>query len=160
MGIDDHRHRLVRDGLDLGEDSRPGAREHRIDEHNALIADQHDRVAAGPRVPLAQLAAGDEIQVVAHFLKRADAQRFLLLQRSGASRQASNRRKDCDQHHSFHGSPPERLMVPEKGAASMFAPPGPIPHARQRDADCCTRHVVLRTENLIPSRCRRWRRHG
>ena len=75
--IDDHRHRLVGDGLYLGEDSRPSAWEHRIDEHDALVADKHHRVAARPCLALVQLAAGDEIQVIAHLLNRADVQRLL-----------------------------------------------------------------------------------
>ena len=114
MRIDDGRHRLVGHRLDLSENRRTGARQHRVDQHHALVGDEHQRVASGPGAALAEIAAGQEVQVVPQLLDLANRLRLLLQARRshGKPTDRQERNRDC---RSSHVAPPGTAMVTEIG---------------------------------------------
>ncbi len=98
--VDDHRHRLVRDGLDLVEERLAPARVLGIDDHDAGGGDEDGTVST---------AAAHHEQVVFELIDLDHARRGLprgpglgLLQRVDGQGQRTGREQNAEHHLSFH----------------------------------------------------------
>ena len=65
--IDDRRHGLVGDGLDFVQDDLAPSGQLGIDNHHAVIRDEHPGVTAAERVAIRRIGTGDHVQIVFYF---------------------------------------------------------------------------------------------
>ena len=109
MRVDQRRHRLVGERLDLVENRLAPAGVLRIDDHDAVGGDEDGRVAAA-----AVRQRFQHVQVVFE-LRDLEGFRLLLLLGSNRNRQPADYEQRAQDDASFHGLPPKGGLYRDSG---------------------------------------------